>query len=238
MESISEVIEICKQYNIKNYTINDDLSIDVNENVSINHRGLKEIPLVFNNVNGFFDCSYNHLTTLVGSPKTTLSHFICNDNFLTNLKGSPDHVGGSFYSAKNKLTSLENCPVVVLNNFYCVNNCLTDLIGSPEHILGSFDCSSNEITDLIGSPKRIDFSFNCSRNKLTDLKNSPEYVGLWFGCSYNQLIDNYCDTEIGDYFYTTLKQKGMDIDDYDRCLNYSEWRKMIKRKNILNEIFR
>jgi hypothetical protein len=139
---------ICKKYNITNYTINPDGSIDVNGDVWINNKELTELPLTFNKVTGYFDCGGNSLTT---------------------LKGSPKWVGGFFY---------------------------------------------------------------CDNNQLTSLEFSPEYVGGWFSCEFNDLIDNYCGTEIVGKFYTGLKQDGLTKD------NYNEWRKMYKRKLILDDIFK
>ena len=144
---------ICKKYNITNYTINPDGSIDVNGDVYLSFYELTEIPLVFNKVTGFFDCAYNKLTT---------------------LKGCPRWIGGNF---------------------------------------------------------------NCTGNKLTSLEFSPDYVGGDFRCIDNDLIDNYCDTEILGDFYTSLEQDGLIINSYDIATNYNEWRKLYKRKLILNDIF-
>ena len=139
---------ICEKYGITNYTINDDGSIDVDGNVYLYGKRLTELPLIFNKVTGYFDCGFNLLTT---------------------LKGSPKWVGGWF---------------------------------------------------------------NCDDNQLSSLEFSPEYVGGWFSCQYNNLTDNYCDTEIVGGFHTTLEQDGLTKD------NYNEWRKMYKRKLILNDIFK
>jgi hypothetical protein len=138
---------ICKKYNITNYTINSDGSIDVAGDVWINNKELTELPLRFNKVTGYFDCGGNSLTT---------------------LKGCPRWVGGFFY---------------------------------------------------------------CDNNQLTSLEFSPEYVGGWFSCEFNDLIDNYCGTEIGGRFYTTLKQDGLTMD------NYKEFQKLYKRKLILHELY-
>jgi hypothetical protein len=137
---------ICEKYNITNYTINDDGSIDVNGNVNLSDKGLTELPLVFNRVTGWFNCDFNQLTT---------------------LKGSPRWVGSSF---------------------------------------------------------------SCYNNDLTSLEFSPDYVSGGFSCEYNKLTNNYCESEIGGYFYTSLKQDGLTD-------NYNEWRKLYKRKQILNQIF-
>ena len=139
---------ICKKYNITNYTINSDGSIDVAGDVWLNNKGLTELPLVFNKVSG------------------------------------------------------------------------------------SFRCSNNQLTSLKGSPRWVGSWFSCYNNQLTSLEFSPEYVGGWFSCEFNDLIDNYCGTEIGGRFYTSLEQDGLTMD------NYNEWRKMYKRKLILDDIFK
>ena len=149
---MATIHDICEKYNIKNYTINPDGSIDVNGNVDLSYKKLTELPLTFNRVTGYFNCS---------------------NNKLTSLKGSPKWVGGYFY---------------------------------------------------------------CYNNKLTSLEFSPEYVGGDFNCVFNDLTNNYCDTEIGSNFYTTLKQDGLTINN-NKATNYNEWRKLYKRKQILNDIF-
>jgi hypothetical protein len=138
---------ICEKYKITNYTINSDGSIDVNGDVDLAGFDLTELPLTFNKVNGYFNCSYNKLTTLEGCPKWIGGWFSCHDNQLTSLEFSPDYVGG------------------------------------------------------------------------------------YFSCIWNKLTDNYCESEIGGYFYTTLKQDGLTEH------NYNEWRKLYKRKKILDDIF-
>jgi hypothetical protein len=92
----NKIIEICKKYNINNYTINSDLSIDVDGMVNISIRGLKKLPLVFNRVSAYFECSGNQLTTLKGSPRYVGSWFNCSSNNLTTLEGAPDYVVGKF----------------------------------------------------------------------------------------------------------------------------------------------
>jgi hypothetical protein len=159
---------ICKKYGIENYTINPDGSIDVNGNVSLSWCELTELPLTFNKVTGYFNCIYNDLTSLKGSPKWVGRYFHCSNNNLTSLKGCPRWVGGYFI---------------------------------------------------------------CDDNRLTSLEFGPDYVSDGFYCEGNYLTDNYCDTEIGGGFYTSLKQDGLTEH------NYNDWRKLYKRKQILNDIF-
>ena len=113
---------------------------------------------------------------------------------------------------------------------------LTELPLTFNRITGNFSCSCNNLTSLKGSPRWVDCHFTCSNNPLTSLEFSPDYVGGYFNCEYNNLTHNYCDTEIGGRFYTSLEQDGM-IFDYNKVTNYNEWRKLYKRKQILNQIF-
>ena len=113
---------------------------------------------------------------------------------------------------------------------------LTELPLRFNKVTGNFHCGYNNLTSLKGSPRWVGGYFICSRNELTSLEFSPDYVGGWFGCGMNKLTDNLCDTEIGGSFYTSLKQDGM-IFDYNKVTNYNEWRKLYKRKMILDDIF-
>ena len=101
-----QIDRICKEYNIQNYTINDDLSIDVYTNVNLSILGLKELPLNFNVVFGYFNCNMNNLTTLKGSPKICHESFYCSQNNLTSLKYLPENIAGYLDLSYNELTNL------------------------------------------------------------------------------------------------------------------------------------
>jgi len=133
---------------IENYTFNDDLTIDVNGNVDLYDKYLSKIPIKFRNVSGFFDCSYNNLTSLEGCPKTIGDYFDCDNNMLTSLVGGPE---------------------TVVDYFDCSYNELTSLLGSPKTLGGDFDCSNNNLISLEGSPKMIGCNFYCRNNNLTSL---------------------------------------------------------------------
>ena len=47
------------EYNIINYTINEDGYIDVDGNVNL-YRKLTKLPLNFNKVTGYFNCDYKY----------------------------------------------------------------------------------------------------------------------------------------------------------------------------------
>lgn len=108
---------------INDYFINDDLTVDVNDDVYLIGKGLTEIPIQFGKVTG---------------------HFFCRDNKLTTLKGSPYYVGGSFYCDDNLLTSLEYCPKYIGYNLDVSYNKLSNLINDIEVIYGDIEISNNE----------------------------------------------------------------------------------------------
>jgi len=107
-----EVMQVCEKYYITRYTINDDLSIDVDDNVNLTLYSLEYLPLKFNYVAGFFVCTENNLKTLEGCPQTVDGFFDCSHNNLKTLEGSPQTVGGGFGCSDNKLADLEHFPEV------------------------------------------------------------------------------------------------------------------------------
>ena len=103
-------------------TKNADGSIDVIGPVYLSNPNLKKLPLKFNKVSGYFECSYNQLTSLEGAPKEVGGDFWCSHNQLTSLDGSPEKVGGNFGCHSNQLTSLEGAPKDIGESFWCSNN--------------------------------------------------------------------------------------------------------------------
>ena len=152
-----EIINICKEYNIENYSINPDGSIDVDGNVNLTMFKLRELPLKFNKVNGWFSCSNNLLTTLKGCPKEIYGDFIFSNNLLTSIDYCPNIIEGSFKCDNNNLTSLEGGPMEVNGNLYCGYNNLTSLKGFPLSIVGNLHLYNNPISiidesiDVVGS---------------------------------------------------------------------------------------
>jgi len=146
-ESKTDIDLICQDFDIENYTINPDESIDVDDNVYLNNRNLSSIPLKFGRVSGYFSC-YN--------------------NNLTSLEGCPEKVGGDFYCDSNDLISLKGCPKKV-NDFNCKNNQLTSLEGCPEEIGGYFDCRNNKIYDFRGISEFFDGTFYCGDNPIQEI---------------------------------------------------------------------
>jgi len=71
---------ICQEYDIQNYTINSDGTVDVDGIVDLSRRNLSKLHLKFGRVTGNFYCYNNKLTTLEGCPKVVGGEFYCYDN--------------------------------------------------------------------------------------------------------------------------------------------------------------
>ena len=175
-----------REYDIKNYTINDDFTIDVDEDVKLHKKDLTELPayIQFGTVTKSFYCSTNNLTSLRGCPRVVGSNFDCGDNILTSLKDAPEKVGRDFDCSYNQLSSLEGAPKEVGESFLCLFNKLTSLVGAPKEVKESFDCSNNRLTSLKGAPEKVRELFECCHNKLTSLEGAPKEV-TGFVCSNN-----------------------------------------------------
>lgn len=108
-----EVQVLLNKWKVKNYTINDDLTVDVIGDVDLNDKiidfGFKKIPIKFKNVTGHFMCTGNDLESLEGlSEGFTATYFHCNYNKLDSLISLPKNFKVEhFFCTKNELTSLE-----------------------------------------------------------------------------------------------------------------------------------
>ena len=119
MISEQEIHNICEKYTITDYSINPDGSIDVDGNVKLTYEGLGRIPIKFNKVNGYFECSYNKLTDLENFPNEISGSVYLTGNNLKNLKGF-GKVGGLIYLNGNPLESFEGYNGDI-NKVFCLN---------------------------------------------------------------------------------------------------------------------
>jgi hypothetical protein len=111
---------------IKNYTINDDLTIDVKGDVDLHRYGERELPeyIQFGKIKGNFDIySSSDLISLRGCPREVSGSFSCSECYnLKSLDGCPQIVKDGFYcSYCHSLTSLEGAPKIVGKDFRCLN---------------------------------------------------------------------------------------------------------------------
>ena len=77
----------------------------VNGSVSLIGRQCTEIPAWLKDVEieGYFSCSFNKLTTLQNCPQKIGADFYCSHNKLISLEGCPKNIGVSFYCTNNKV---------------------------------------------------------------------------------------------------------------------------------------
>jgi hypothetical protein len=194
-ESNTEIDKICRKYNIKNYTINSDNSVDVDGDVYLWNKKLESIPLNFNIVNGYFECGDNHLTSLKGCPVRVGSWFSCYGNNLTSLQYSPQYVeNGNFYCGSNKIESLQYCTELIRGYFSCYDNKLTSLEYHPT-VYGKFSCWNNQINtfeDFYYYKEDVYFRDNPIYD-IYELFNDMKLIELtWdYGFEYEGEIDLY-----------------------------------------------
>lgn len=168
---------------IKNYNINADLTIDVNNDINLMGLGIDEFPsyIQFNIVKGYFDCTLNKFKS---------------------FKGFPKEIHGKFYCVYNQFETLEYFPEKLYGSVNCAFNQIKSLKGCPKKILGDFNCSYNKLTSLDGCPEFVKCKFDCSHNSLKALKNGPIIVGGHYDCSYNQLKSfEGCPEQLSECFY-------------------------------------
>jgi len=91
------------EMSVKNYKINDDLSIDLYQNPYLDHTFLNIFPdyIQFNNVFASFFCGENELVSLRGCPLYVKGNFSCSHNYLKTLEFCPKKVDGVFWCNDN-----------------------------------------------------------------------------------------------------------------------------------------
>jgi hypothetical protein len=93
------------EMNIEYYAINNDFTIDVVNNISMEFYNIKELPeyINFNFVNGWFDCSETGLTSLKGFPKHVTQGVYLSSNNIESLKGLPKLISGNLILTGNSI---------------------------------------------------------------------------------------------------------------------------------------
>jgi len=183
---------------VKNYTINADMSVDVEGGVNLSKKNLTHIPVNFRHVSGSFLCEENQLVSLKGSPQSVGRVFNCSNNLLTSLLYGPKTVGASYICERNQLTSLQYIATTINHvrqmGFYhnpsinCSYNQLSNLEHSPQHTSSSFWCAYNRLETLEGCPGSVGGAFNVSNNQLSSLEHCPQRVDGSFFCYKNPML--------------------------------------------------
>ncbi|CAK1331712.1 Uncharacterised protein [Burkholderia pseudomallei] len=168
-QSKAGVMYFLDELYVKNYTINDDLTVDVEGDVKLPDYGVKHmlsdnsysicpesLPIQFGIVKGDFDCG--DLSTLEhGMPDYVGGNFVCDCADVVSLKGMPEHVGKDITIRRTAITNLEGLPNYIAGNLEIDwNDSLTSLNGSPKTITGEFTCTRNaSLKTLEGGPERV-----------------------------------------------------------------------------------
>lgn len=185
---IQNIHQLCVKYEISDYDINQDGSIDVYGNVFLYKKGLTELPLRFNIVTGNFNCRNNKLTNLKHCPVEVGGDFDCSHNKLQSLINSPKVVVGIFDCTGNYINSLKYLPRILSNGLKCSYNKLNSLNHIPEQ-LGFLECSNNRLKTLeYLSDCKINNHIIITGNHLVSLDGAPSTVHGDFKCSFNKLI--------------------------------------------------
>jgi hypothetical protein len=152
-----------------NYTINDDMEIDVDGEVSIKGENIENFPdyIQFGDVKyGFYICGEPR------GPKTTMAP-------INTLRGCP-YSCGSFICSLLSIKSLEYCPHTVKFNFICSqNHYLESLEGAPRKV-SSFNCShSPKLKSFKGGPEKCP-RYTCnSCPKVKSADGLPKHMYLF-----------------------------------------------------------
>lgn len=99
--NIHIIEKILDDFNIVNYTINSDETVDVDGSVNLSFKNIHRLEIQFNKVMGNFSISGNPITTMKGFPKYIEGTLNCNLTNLETLEYFPEYVGG--YSFLNYL---------------------------------------------------------------------------------------------------------------------------------------
>jgi len=208
-----EIKDLCSKYDIENYQIRDDGSIDVDGDVDLYNRDLKQLPLIFNEVGGYFNCGDNNLTTLKGCPKEVHRWFNYSYNILTSLEHSPEIVEGNFSCRYNyhitSLEGLENTYIVGELNVWGCDNLYT-LKGFPKKI-GGFDCDYTPIEPIYDT-----FIQECDYDTMRKFNK--------FDVIYTDGLDWFIDYDNLGKFLRSVGKDEISMEDFDDFINTTKYR--------------
>jgi hypothetical protein len=145
------ITEWLDYYGIQNYTINDDMSVDIDGSVLIDRRHIPRLDVKFRNVSNEFFINKCGLESMNNLPISCKCVTLTNNNI-------------------NEISNVPlNCQYLNLNN-----NKITE-IQNIEHLteLSTLEISHNKITKLYGLPSSIK-RISLENNLLKNFKNFPK----------------------------------------------------------------
>ena len=174
-------------YDIKNYVINADLTVDVNGYVYLDDKKLKEIPIKFNKVTEDFNCSHNYLQSLAFHPEYVGGNFNCRHTDLSqeylitfDFSFVRGEVNTDYFDVDDKwnnenfdFNSKEGIKSWLFKHRienYTINDDLTIDVN------GNVYLTDRRLKEIPFKFNKIYGRFDCNSNKLESLKNAPNYV--------------------------------------------------------------
>lgn len=79
------------------------MQVDVDGDVNLSDKGIKNMPIKFREVKGNFNISVNRLETLENMPIRVGGDFDVSTNLLKSLIGCPNDIGGDLDATKNNI---------------------------------------------------------------------------------------------------------------------------------------
>lgn len=162
LKTKEEIVSWLDMTKIRNYNINNNLTVDVDGDVNLSLRSFVFLPIQFGNVEGFFTCSQNlRLKSLLGCPRVVGGYFECSDTGIETFEGAPELVRGAVFAhACKNLVSLEGAPMYIKGDFN-IKNCprvssIKNLHKITKRIDGTFYCLGTNINSNILSLIKIE----------------------------------------------------------------------------------
>lgn len=190
---------------INNYTINDDLTIDVDGTVNLDGKGLDSLPYKFGYVKDYFTCERNALQDMTNMPHTVGKDWHVSDNNIVSLVGMPKVLGKTINFKHNQVTSFEGIAPDFKETIDARDNHLKTLDNLPLSF-GSLLCEDNpfEFTNrIIHHLPRLKENLACNGeffNTLMLPENRhwivPEQIGgILFvqSSARGSMLDMFCD---------------------------------------------
>ncbi len=97
-----DIKQWCDDHFIEDYTINEDLTVDVDNDVFLYLLPIIYLPIQFGEINGEFLLGENGLKSLRGCPYIVHHDFTCGGNEITSLNYLPKIIEGTIRLFNNK----------------------------------------------------------------------------------------------------------------------------------------
>jgi hypothetical protein len=155
VDAITKIGIACREYNVYEYTLNDDMSLDVDGDVYIFNAGLTKMPFKLNTVGGSLLLYNNSLINMDGLPKTVNSTFNISRNKLDSMVGGPISVGESYHINGNNIRSFKGFPENYSEHMFIsfVDNPVNDILSSVDVVMKSQGLDSYDGSQESSKPR-------------------------------------------------------------------------------------